>query len=270
MTTRKKFSPEHFFSQTYLQNSQKFCVAEQFQKRANLCAYNLNLAVPIVPSVHGTDFFIAEKIAQTGFAAISILDEGYFGKGIYFSTYMLYTLPYCAVKASPAIIISYLNMGNVFPVTEHHRSEDSLSGKAITTGYNSHYVRTTNEGVCYQPTEGQLKEMKNSNAVEPKYLCDEIVLPQESQILPAFILSLEKKTVLLEAKNWARETYTLQQDSEPHVDARDNLIIEESSQLSLDMGVDYSQVSADDVREFKSPFSFDLKGKSKTEKQEHV
>jgi hypothetical protein len=30
------------------------------------------------------DFLIAEKIAQTGFAALSSLDSGYYGKGIYF------------------------------------------------------------------------------------------------------------------------------------------------------------------------------------------
>lgn len=278
MTTRKKFSPEQFFNQTYLENPQKVWVAEQFKKRANLCSYNLDLAVPIIPSVHGTDFFIAEKIAQTGFANISILDEGYFGKGIYFSTYMLYTLPYCAVKASPAIIISYLNMGNVYPVTEHHRAPDSLSGKAITTGYNSHYIRTTNEGICYQPTEQQLESLK-ANGLEPKYLCDEIVLPQESQILPAFILSLEKKTVLLEAKNWARETYQeqLRRESIDHNLSRDELHINFDSSISTEIigdGIDLSQseqfTSDDDVKEFKSPFSFEMKNNKKSDRHEYV
>jgi hypothetical protein len=32
--------------------------------------------IPILPAIHGTDVLIAEKIAQTGFAALSSLDAG--------------------------------------------------------------------------------------------------------------------------------------------------------------------------------------------------
>jgi hypothetical protein len=32
---------------------------------------------------HGTGLHVAEKIAETGFAALSIEDDGYYGKGIY-------------------------------------------------------------------------------------------------------------------------------------------------------------------------------------------
>jgi hypothetical protein len=46
------------------------------------CAWNKSRDIPIVPSCHGTDFFIAEKICETGFASLSSLDSGYYGKGI--------------------------------------------------------------------------------------------------------------------------------------------------------------------------------------------
>jgi hypothetical protein len=34
------------------------------------------------------------KICGTGFANLSSLDDGFYGKGIYFTTYALYALPY--------------------------------------------------------------------------------------------------------------------------------------------------------------------------------
>lgn len=40
--------------------------------------WNDSLNVPIVPALHGTESGIAEKIAQTGFANLSSLDEGIF------------------------------------------------------------------------------------------------------------------------------------------------------------------------------------------------
>lgn len=55
---------------------------EQFSELSNRFDWNKDLPVPIVASYHGTDFPVAEKIAQTGFAALSLLDSGYFGKGI--------------------------------------------------------------------------------------------------------------------------------------------------------------------------------------------
>jgi len=227
----------------------------------------MNLAVPIMPSVHGTDFDIAEKIMQTGFATISILDAGYFGKGIYFSTYMLYCLPYCSIKKTPAVIISYLNMGNVFPVTEHHKGDNNLSGAAISTGYNSHYVRTTKDGNCFRPTEAQLQLMQN-NGLEPKYLCDELVLQLESQILPAFILKLDKKAVKLECKNWNRETtperrflFDSLKIEEKLANSTESLAVG-SSTLTLDnicieSSVEDNEFRSDltGVKEYKGPFS---------------
>lgn len=37
--------------------------------------------VPIVPALHGTDINIAHSIAENGFANLSSLDAGFFGKG---------------------------------------------------------------------------------------------------------------------------------------------------------------------------------------------
>lgn len=46
----------------------------------NLWLIGRDLAIPIVPAVHGTDYLVAEKIAETGFANLSSLDAGFYGK----------------------------------------------------------------------------------------------------------------------------------------------------------------------------------------------
>ena len=116
---------------------------------------------------------------------------------------MKYTLPYCANRRDPAIIISFLITGNAFPVTEDHKSKDSnlvgyvhgniLSSRlfhafsnprfraALKSGYGCHYVAVTPDGNIADLSE---KLAGNSEVF------DEIVIPQESQITPAFVLRL--------------------------------------------------------------------------------
>src|SRR5436190_640877 len=105
-----------------------------------------NFLYYILLIILGTDYYVAEKIAQTGFAALASLDAGYFGRGIYFTTYILYTLPYSCSKRNPSVVIGYLNLGNVFPVTENHKGDESLLGLPLKPGYNSHFVITTKDG----------------------------------------------------------------------------------------------------------------------------
>jgi len=147
--------------------------------------WNSNLTCPIIPTAHGTDFFLAQKIGQTGFANLSTLDDGWFGKGIYFSTSIKYCEPYYLSKRSPVIIISYVLLGEVYPVREQHIAEDSLIGRSIMPGYNSHYVCTTASGVCC-PT---LADFKNCY--------DEVIVAQEAQIIPAFFLKLAPKRLVI-------------------------------------------------------------------------
>jgi hypothetical protein len=183
MITRKIQSADQFFVNTYSKNQEKVKVMEYFNN--NVADSNI---VPLVPVLHGTDLNIAKKIAATGFASLSSLDAGFYGKGIYFTTHLLYTLPYCGAKRNPAVIISYLNMGNIYPVTEDHRGAKTLLGSALKSGYNSHYVLTNKDGNIYD--EG--------------VVCDEIVVNQESQILPAFIISLDPESCIKAFDNWSR------------------------------------------------------------------
>jgi len=58
--------------------------------------------VQIVRAWHGTTYTAARSIMENGFANLSHLDEGWFGKGIYFSSFPEYhtmlTPPYFTFK----------------------------------------------------------------------------------------------------------------------------------------------------------------------------
>jgi len=155
----------------------------------NLKDNNL-VPVPIIPVCHGTDLPIAEKICETGFAALSSLDDGWYGKGIYFTSYALYTLPYIMMRRAPAIIISYIAPGNVFPVSEHRKSKDNLNGKPMSAGHNSHYVAVGRSGDVAAPNEPNIY--------------NEIVVEQESQIMPAFLLEIDNTNFKKLFKKWTR------------------------------------------------------------------
>ncbi len=194
MIQRKLHAPEHFFHCTYAKDQEKLAIMKYYNENLlQFTPYNQKLVLPLLPVLHGTDLVVADMIAQTGFASLSSLDPGFYGKGIYFTTSILYTLPYSCGKRRPAVILSYVNMGNIYPVTEDHRSQSSLSGSALKAGYNSHLVITNKEGHVYNEQNGDIVQ------------CDEIVVNQESQILPAFILELDIDSCLREYEKWSRE-----------------------------------------------------------------
>jgi len=142
---------------------------------------------------HGTDQSVAEKICETGFAALSSVDAGYFGRGIYFTSFSMYCLPYIATKKFPSIVVSYILPGNVYPVIEEVSGPKSLLGTALKSGYNSHFIVTDAEGIC----------VTSSNDSKP--LFDELVVPQESQIVPTFIFELQGSDMEKLSSKWKRE-----------------------------------------------------------------
>jgi len=151
-----------------------------YSQKVSTFSWNKNSNVPIIPAVHGTGLSVAKEISKTGFAALASLDSGYFGKGIYFTTSVHYTLPYSALQENPSVIISFIVPGNVFPIIENHRGPSSLAGKPLRTpGYHSHYVLTNKDGYVLESKSHQ------------GGIYDEIVIPEESQIMPSFIIELE-------------------------------------------------------------------------------
>jgi len=168
-------------------------VKDTFIKRVAEFPWNHELAVPIIPTIHGTAAAVAWKICHGGFATLSSLDVGFFGAGIYFTTSAKYAIPYFATKAQPAIIISYLVPGNPYPVIENPNEPGNLAGEVIKVGYQSHYVLTTNRGMPFEK-------------IEYKNIFDEIVVDQESQVAPAYVLLLDNKGFPALIRDFERRT----------------------------------------------------------------
>jgi len=142
--------------------------------------------------IQGTIQNAAWKIVENGFGTVASLDEGYYGKGIYFTTYALYSTTYIYSSQHPVMIISWVLPGNTFPVSEHHKGSSSLLGQAIKAGYNSHYVVAEKNG--FVP----------SSIAQDSELYDELVVSQEGQIAPAFIVHLDHKSVVKVHKQWIK------------------------------------------------------------------
>jgi len=186
--TRFHDSPNIFFRDTFDSHHQQWAMG-RFKQMVLLCEWNENLTIPLVATAHGTDFSLAEKIAQVGFANLSTLDAGFFGRGIYFSSYVEYTLPYILMKKNPSILVSYVCTGHTYPVIEQHKGPESLLGASIMTGYSSHYVVTDRDG-----------NVTDESTLD---LFDEIVVGQEAQICPAFIFSIDNSNFETLKLKWA-------------------------------------------------------------------
>jgi len=156
-------------------------VMEKFQKRVVSFSWNLNALVPIIPVCHGTDELKSYKICNGGFASLNTLDAGFFGKGIYMTSYAEYALRYAAGH-HPAIIIAYIIPGHPYPVIEDHRYDGTLLGSALKPGCQSHYVRTNCIG--------------NVLSIPDDTSYDEIVLAQENLVVPAFILTVDVQDII--------------------------------------------------------------------------
>jgi len=180
---RHKDSPETFKKMKWRddENPQREWVNECYQNMVKKYPWNSDLDLPIIPVVHGTDESIGWKICSGGFAALSSLDEGFYGKGIYFTSSCMYAIPYFATKPKPAILICFVSPGNTRPIIEHYNEEQSFLGVPIDTGYQSHYILTNKEGT---PCKKKLE-----------HYYDELVIGAEGQIIPIFLVTIDNKNL---------------------------------------------------------------------------
>jgi len=131
-----------------------------------------------VLALHGTDASIARNIIDGGFSALSTVDAGYYGSGMYFTSSAVYGLPYYGTKKKPSLLICLLTPGNSFPVVESREEDKSFLGVPIRSGYQSHCVNVTLSGEpCAQ--------------VMTDDFYDEIVVGQELQILPVYLVEFD-------------------------------------------------------------------------------
>jgi hypothetical protein len=152
--------------------------------------------LPVIAAVHGTSYDVAQKICRHGFAALSSLDQGYYGQGIYFTCHVPYIFPYIATVKKPCMLIVLIFPGNVYPVTENPSDTDSFLGKPMKSGYQSHFVITSKKGL---PIGANEKERSGNE------FYDELVIIQESQILPIYLVELDNSNFSLLTKEFLRD-----------------------------------------------------------------
>jgi len=164
----------------------RFWTAGRFRDKMQKLPWNANIhefsMSPVSLAVHGTDADVARKIIQNGFSVLSVADAGYYGTGIYFTTSVNYALPYFALRSSPSLLICLVTPGTAFPVVEHRNEPASLFGSPLRTGYQSHYVTVTASG------DPCISIASNT----PYGPFDEIVVAQESQVLPFYLVEFDK------------------------------------------------------------------------------
>eukprot|EP01124_Arcella_intermedia_P030504 TRINITY_DN6696_c0_g1_i7.p1 TRINITY_DN6696_c0_g1~~TRINITY_DN6696_c0_g1_i7.p1 ORF type:complete len:923 (-),score=213.89 TRINITY_DN6696_c0_g1_i7:14-2782(-) len=213
--------PHIYCKQTWKQKedaTHRSFVYEKYIYMATAYPWNEPDCVFLIPAIHGTNRTAAWKICSTGFSPLQALDAGYFGRGNYFTTYTHYALPYFAKhRNNAALLVSYISPGNVYPVTEHHKSKNSLAGQGISGGYNSNYVLTNRGGNC-------IKE----NVIEDTDLeyYDELVIDQDAQICPAYVLCLDDSNFQELIVDW-----TTKKSNEKKINDRDLVLLTQTEEF---------------------------------------
>jgi len=146
--------------------------------------------VPIIPMFQGTAENTCLKISQTGFSTVATLDDGFYARGIYFTSSINYASYYStlAMKGkSPyvCIMMAFVSPGNPYPIIESPIDPASFKGKAgvINPGYQSHYV-------CVTPPGGTRPGWPCAKG--DKLMTDELVIFQDAQAVPKYIIMVDK------------------------------------------------------------------------------
>jgi len=194
-------NPKLFFQNHWMHSSDSALRSKTIQYYRDIYLswnWNKDLEIsesPILAVVHGTDAKKAWSVASSGFANLALLDEGFYGRGMYFSSSALYTLPYFSIKKDPCILICFIIPGNPYPVIEAPSDKPNLRGSHLTVGYQSHFVTTLRNGLPFRAADFENNEKQYN----------EFVIDQESQVLPIFLLSIDRKNLATLSRAWERE-----------------------------------------------------------------
>eukprot|EP01127_Copromyxa_protea_P017813 TRINITY_DN5489_c0_g1_i1.p1 TRINITY_DN5489_c0_g1~~TRINITY_DN5489_c0_g1_i1.p1 ORF type:complete len:437 (+),score=115.35 TRINITY_DN5489_c0_g1_i1:164-1312(+) len=107
---------------------------------------------------HGTTAASIKAISQEGFkhpdelkkkkkGKVALLDDGYFGNGIYFSMYSDYAMWYSEERESDQILLCSLLPGKEFQCKER------MDGEGLKKGYDSHFSPKGNEIIIFNPSQ---------------------------------------------------------------------------------------------------------------------
>jgi len=171
-------------------------VLNVLHEKINKIKWNVGKLVSVLPMIHGTSTSGAHEICQVGFSTVATIDQGFYGQGVYFTSSLKYGLQY-SVEDVKVAIIAYLVPGNSYPVIADPFGPDSLKGKPLRKGYQSHYCLVNRRGIACKLKEDHV-------------FADELMLVQESQVIPRYVLFLckNKKSVINDDLDFEPEQYT--------------------------------------------------------------
>ncbi len=132
---------------------------------------------------HATKTQFQSAVLRSGLHALAKTDQGYFGQGIYFTTYPEYSVLYGG-REGGVILICEIAFRTLFPVA----TCDELMGRPIKTGFDGHAVHVVPK------TDNPKEMMYVCRAPEQKAKFDEIVVHDASQTVIRYVLEYKPKT----------------------------------------------------------------------------
>jgi len=185
MFLKHRNSPEKFKNtrdwQAFPDGKQKAAFADGFSAYCSQFFWNKANTLNAIPMLQGTHGENLADICQQGFGNSSTTDDGYYGRGMYFTSSLDYAAKYANKSSNKgkAIIVSMVTPGNVFPVTEHPNDTiKGYKGKACRPGYQSHFTLVNKSNIAGAfPVTGD---------IDPSTTADELVVFESAQTVPIF------------------------------------------------------------------------------------
>jgi len=165
------------------ESEQRKVFLDWFLTSAGKFEWNNDPAKPkCVLMLQGTSEGAVWQICQQGFGVVATTDDGFYGRGVYFTSKLSYAANYAQQSGGDGkvFLLSLVNAGNTFPVTEHPEQAGSLLGHACRPGYQSHFtiVDSTDYTKAF-PTR--------SASVNAASTADELVTFESAQAVPLFV-----------------------------------------------------------------------------------
>jgi len=150
-----------------------------------------NRNVRIVRMWHGCRRNALSSLLSHGFATLGTLDDGWYGKAMYFTSSAKYATRYCDVDGDGCLIMCYIILLNPFPVISADAplnvspTKFRFYGRGNHKNYQCHYIPvspvSTASTMDYRPPSTGIDDA----------IYDELAVFQETCILPQFVVHLK-------------------------------------------------------------------------------
>lgn len=148
-----------------------------------------NRQARIVRMWHGCRKDILPQLLSDGFAALGTLDDGWYGKAMYFTSSAKYATRYCGGESGGCLIMCYILLLNPFPVVSADAPPNispasfRFYGKGNYRNYQCHYIPVSPVGAGTDTMDYRPPPTGTDDA-----LYDELAVFQEVNILPQVVV----------------------------------------------------------------------------------